>query len=49
MARLRASQSREQSVHSTDALGRMCTVHPKNNECFYLRLFFDVSHLPGIP
>ncbi|AEE09607.1 putative DNA helicase [Cotesia vestalis bracovirus] len=25
-------------VRSTDALGRMYTVHPKNNECFYLRL-----------
>ncbi|CAB3249925.1 unnamed protein product [Arctia plantaginis] len=25
-------------VRSTDALGRMYTVHPKNDECFYLRL-----------
>ncbi|XP_055604727.1 uncharacterized protein LOC129752961 [Uranotaenia lowii] len=25
-------------VFSTDALGRMYTVHPKNDECFYLRL-----------
>ncbi|CAB3223043.1 unnamed protein product [Arctia plantaginis] len=24
-------------VRSTDALGRMYTVHPKNDECFYLR------------
>ncbi|CAB3225493.1 unnamed protein product [Arctia plantaginis] len=24
-------------VLSTDALGRMYTVHPKNDECFYLR------------
>lgn len=49
MARLRASQSREQSMHYTDALGRMCTVHPKNNECFNLLLFFDISHLPSVP
>ncbi|RVE42412.1 hypothetical protein evm_012949 [Chilo suppressalis] len=25
-------------VFSTDALGRMYTVHPRNDECFYLRL-----------
>ncbi|GBP49808.1 ATP-dependent DNA helicase pif1 [Eumeta japonica] len=25
-------------VRSTDALGRIYTVHPKNDECFYLRL-----------
>ncbi|XP_044592333.1 uncharacterized protein LOC123270358 [Cotesia glomerata] len=25
-------------VYSTDALGRIYTVHPNNNECFYLRL-----------
>jgi len=49
MFRLSASQSHEQSVRSTDALGQMYTVHPKNDECFYLRLFFDVSHFPGVP
>jgi len=50
MARLRDSQSQEQSVRSTDAVGRMySTVHPKNDECFYLRLFFDVSRLPDVP
>lgn len=43
MARLLASQTQEQSVRSTDALCRMYTVHPKNYECFYLRLVFDVS------
>jgi hypothetical protein len=25
-------------VRSTGALGRICTVHPKNDECFFLRL-----------
>ncbi|KAK7603315.1 hypothetical protein V9T40_003314 [Parthenolecanium corni] len=25
-------------IHSTDALGRIYTVHPKSDECFYLRL-----------
>ena len=27
-----------QQLYSTDALGRIYTVHPKNEECFYLRL-----------
>jgi len=35
MTQLRDSQSQVQSVRSTDAVGRMYTVHPKNDECFY--------------
>jgi len=49
MTRFHASQSQEQSVRPTDTLGRMYTVHSKNDEYFYLRLFFYVSHLPGVP
>ncbi|GBP42567.1 ATP-dependent DNA helicase pif1 [Eumeta japonica] len=30
-------------VFSTDALGRMYTVHPRNDECFYLRLLCDIA------
>ena len=37
-----------ENVYSTDALGRIYTVHPSNNECFYLRLllvmFMDQLH-----
>ena len=31
--------------HSTNALGRIYTVHPRNDECFYLRLF--LVNVPG--
>lgn len=33
-------------MRSTDALGRMYTVHPKNDECFYLRLLLVNVHGP---
>lgn len=33
-------------VFSTDALGRMYTVHPRNDECFYLRLLLVNVHGP---
>ncbi|XP_055918335.1 uncharacterized protein LOC129950418 [Eupeodes corollae] len=32
-------------MRSTDALGRIYTVHPKNDECFYLRLLLE--HIRG--
>lgn len=32
-------------MRSTDALGRIYTVHPKNDECFYLRLL--LVHVRG--
>jgi len=48
MVRFHASQSQEQSVRSTDVLGRKYTVYPKNDECFYLWLFFNVLHLPSV-
>lgn len=32
-------------VYSTDALGRVYTVHPNNAECFYLRHNICVQHI----
>ena len=33
------------NIYSTNALGRIYTVHPRNDECFYLRLF--LVNVPG--
>ncbi|GFQ88731.1 ATP-dependent DNA helicase [Trichonephila clavata] len=34
------------NLYSTDALGRLYTVHPNNAECFYLRLLLINVHGP---
>lgn len=34
------------NVYSTDALGRIYTIHPSNDECFYLRLLLVNVHGP---
>ena len=33
------------NIYSTNALGRIYTVHPRNEECFYLRLL--LVNVPG--
>jgi len=33
------------NIYSTNALGRIYTVHPRNDECFYLRLL--LVNVPG--
>lgn len=34
-------------VYSTDTIGRIYSVHPSNDECFYLRLYYVLVNVCG--